>query len=167
MRAYAASFNVPTVSLRYFTVYGPRQRPDMAIHRAIECALNGRAFTLFGDGSQMRDFTYVSDVVEANLLAAVADIEPGQCFNVAGGTSVSVAELLRGIEHATGTGLAVAQEKFQAGDVVRTGASTEKALRHLGWQPAVGLANGLAHQLDWHLERRAKDGSFRFASART
>src|SRR5690606_34569310 len=82
---YAANWGVPTVSLRYFTVYGPRQRPDMAMHRLVASALGGPAFPLFGDGSHVRDFTYVADVVKANVAAATADVARGTVINIAGG----------------------------------------------------------------------------------
>ena len=95
---YAANFGLPVVSLRYFTVYGPRQRPDMATHRLFEAALDGTAFPLFGTGDQLRDFTYVGDVVRANLLAGGADVQPGLVANVAGGGECSMHELIAMVE---------------------------------------------------------------------
>ncbi len=91
---YAANFGVPTVALRYFTVYGPRQRPDMATHRLIESALHGTPFRLLGDGLQERDFTFVDDVVEANILAATKSVEPGAVLNIGGGSWVSMLDLI-------------------------------------------------------------------------
>src|SRR3954454_2167315 len=91
---YASNFGVPTVSLRYFTVYGPGQRPDMAFNRFIRATLAGEPITVYGTGEQVRDFTYVDDVVQANLLAAEGDVPPGSVFNVSGGSDISVNEVL-------------------------------------------------------------------------
>src|SRR3954451_8371562 len=91
---YAANWGLPTVSLRYFTVYGPRQRPDMGIYRFIDAALTGCDVPLYGDGSQVRDFTFVADAVRANVLAAQSAAAPGTVCNIAGGSSVTVDEVL-------------------------------------------------------------------------
>lgn len=148
--AYAANFNVPVVALRYFTVYGPRQRPDMAIHRMIESALQQTEFSVFGDGSQVRDFTFVGDVVAANLAAAAATVEPGAVINVAGGASVTVKELLRLVGQTVGSPVPVRWLDQQAGDVNRTGGSIELASKILDWSPMVDLAEGLTRQVAWH-----------------
>ncbi len=103
VRAYAANHGLATVALRYFTVYGPRQRPDMAIHRLLRATETGEPFTVFGDGSQIRDFTFVGDVVRATVAAASADLAPGTVVNVAGGSSVSLAELIDIVGDVTGT----------------------------------------------------------------
>jgi UDP-glucuronate 4-epimerase len=147
---YAANWSLATVSLRYFTVYGPRQRPDMAIHRVIEAALGGTAFPLYGDGSQLRDFTYVGDVVAANMAAAAADAPPGTVCNVAGGSSATMLEVLNAAEEATGSAVRVERHQFQAGDVGRTGGSTEAAERLIGWRPSVPFSEGLRRQVAWH-----------------
>ncbi|MGE5226670.1 MAG: NAD-dependent epimerase/dehydratase family protein [Planctomycetaceae bacterium] len=152
---YASNFAVPTVSLRYFTVYGPRQRPDMAMHRMIEAALAGEAFPVFGDGRQVRDFTFVADVVEANLLAGFADVAPGTVVNVAGGTAATLLEVAALIEELTGRPLRLRFEDAQRGDVVRTGGSIDRAAAVLGWSPRVVLRDGLAAQVAWHRERAA------------
>jgi UDP-glucuronate 4-epimerase len=152
---YATSFGVPTVSLRYFTVYGPRQRPDMAMHRMIEAALAGEAFPVFGDGRQVRDFTFVADVVEANLAAGFSDVAPGTVVNVAGGTAATLLDVAGLIEGLTGRPLALRFEDVRRGDVARTGGSTERAAAVLGWAPRVGLRDGLAAQVAWHRERAA------------
>jgi UDP-glucuronate 4-epimerase len=149
-RLYGANLGVHTVSLRYFTVYGPRQRPDMAFHRLCEAALGGEAFPMLGDGSQIRDFTFVSDVVRANQLAAVADVPPGTCVNVAGGTQVSLREVIDQLEAMAGVELPLVRLGSQRGDVGRTGGSTERAREALGWEPEVALEDGLARQLDHH-----------------
>src|SRR5690348_10456976 len=104
---YARNFGVPTVSLRYFTVYGPGQRPDMAFDRFIRAALAGRPIQVFGSGEQVRDFTYVDDVVAANLLAATGDVRPGSVFNVSGGSSTTVNQVLDVLAGIAGGPLAV------------------------------------------------------------
>lgn len=141
---YASNHGVPTTSLRYFTVYGPRQRPDMATQRLVECAVGGGEFSLFGDGSQLRDFTYVSDIARANLLAAVADTSPGAVFNVSGGSSVSMLDLIATVERAAGRQVRVRRSGNQAGDVHRTGGDSSRARAALGWRPEVDLEAGVA-----------------------
>jgi UDP-glucuronate 4-epimerase len=147
---YAASWAIPTVALRYFTVYGPRQRPDMAFHRLCDAVLGGEPFPIFGDGSQIRDFTFVADVVAANLAAADADAKPGEVVNVAGGGSISLAEVIELIGDLAGAPVPVERRGEQAGDVTRTGGSIERAERILGWSPRTDLRTGLAAQLAWH-----------------
>ena len=150
---YAAGWLVPTMSLRYFTVYGPRQRPDMAFHRLCESVLTGQPFPQYGDGSQIRDFTYVTDVVAANLAAADASVDAvaaGEVLNVAGGTSTSLATVIATVEELAGTPVPIDHRPEQSGDVSRTGASTERARTWLGWAPEVDLRAGLASQLAWH-----------------
>jgi nucleoside-diphosphate-sugar epimerase len=154
--AYAHNHGVPTVSLRYFTVYGPGQRPDMAFHRMIEAALGGDRFPLYGDGSATRDFTYVDDVVEANVLAATPAIEiaPGSVFNVAGGSQASVADVLERIRRIVGRPVPVDRRDAQPGDVDHTGGATDRVRAALGWEPSVDLDDGLARQVEWHRARR-------------
>jgi nucleoside-diphosphate-sugar epimerase len=151
--AYAANFALPTVMLRYFTVYGPRQRPDMAFHRLLLAGLGGAPFPLYGDGSAVRDFTFVGDVVAANLAAAGADVAPGTVCNIAGGGQA----VLRDIIDLAGDllGAPVPLERFagQAGDVARTGGTIDRAGELLGWEPAVGLREGLAAEAVWLRER--------------
>jgi len=151
---YAANWGVPTVSLRYFTVYGPRQRPDMAIHRLIEAALSGEEFTLFGDGGQIRDFTYVGDVVAATALAGSAPVEPGTVLNVAGGSSTTMIELISLVEDVVGRTIRLRRTGSKAGDVERTGGSIERAAQLLGWRPQVSTREALGAQVEWHLARR-------------
>ncbi len=143
---YARNFGVPTVSLRYFTVYGPGQRPDMAFNRFIRAALAGRPIEVYGTGEQIRDFTFVEDVVEANLRAARQDVAPGSVFNVSGGTSVSVNEVLDVLSDIAGRPLEVNRTEAVAGDVGRTGGSAERIGEALGWQPTVGIVEGLRAQ---------------------
>jgi UDP-glucuronate 4-epimerase len=151
---YAANWGLPTVSLRYFTVYGPRQRPDMAMHRLCEAARTGTAFPLFGDGSARRDFTFVADVVAANVAAAAAEVEPGTVVNIAGGGDTSMTELIDLVGEVAGAPVAVDRRPAQPGDVDRTGGTIEQARALLGWSPAVTLRAGVAAQVEWHRSRR-------------
>lgn len=150
---YAANFGVPTISLRYFTVYGPRQRPDMAFNRFISLARRGRPLPVHGDGSQIREFTYVDDIVEANVRAAVAAVEPGTVVNLSGGTSISVNEVLDLLERIHGEPLQVMRGEPAVGDVVRTGGSTERAKALLDWEPRIGIETGLSLEYDWLVAR--------------
>jgi UDP-glucuronate 4-epimerase len=152
---YAANFGVPAISLRYFTVYGPRQRPDMAFNRFISLARRGRPLPVHGDGNQIREFTYVEDIVEANVRAGVASVAPGTVVNLSGGTSISVNEVLDLLEEIHGEPLRVARGQAALGDVFRTGGSTERSKALLGWEPRVGIETGLALEYDW---LAARDG---------
>lgn len=146
---YAASFGVPAVSLRYFTVFGPRQRPDMAFTRFCHAARSGTPIEIYGTGEQIRDFTYVSDVVAANVSALHSTVAPGSVFNVAGGTSVSVNDVLETLSEISGRKLDVTYLPKVAGDAFRTGGSTAAIQQMLGWSPQVGLEEGLRAQYDW------------------
>lgn len=150
---YAGNWSVPTVALRYFTVYGSRQRPDMAMHRLIEASLTGGTFPMYGDGSQVRDFTHVSDIVAANLAAAEAEIPRGSVVNIAGGSSASLAEVISTVEKLVGQAVELGQRPSQAGDVKRTGADTSLARHLLGWEPRTALEDGLREQVEWHRKR--------------
>ncbi len=161
---YARNWGLPTVSLRYFTVYGPHQRPDMAIRRLIDAALVGRPFPLFGDGTQIRDFTYVADVVEANLLAGSAPVPAGMVVNIAGGTAVTLFYIVDVVGQLLGRPIELGRGPTQPGDVARTGGSTERAVELLGWRARVPLREGLERQIAWQVERLrvlqpASDGS--------
>jgi nucleoside-diphosphate-sugar epimerase len=145
---YRANFGVPTVSLRYFTVYGPRQRPDMGFHKFIRAALEDRAVLVYGDGEQTRDFTYVADVVEANWLA-LAPAATGQVFNIGGGSRVSVNQVLASLEEILGRPLRREHGGPQVGDVRHTWADTTRARHVLGFAPAVALREGLASEVKW------------------
>jgi len=147
---YARTMGVHTVSLRYFTVFGPRQRPDMAMHRLIRAALEGTSFPLFGSGEQVRDFTFVGDIAEANVRAATADVAPGMVLNIAGGGATTLLEVISTIEELAGKPIGLERQGNQAGDVERTGGSTDAAKAALGWEPSVPLLEGLARQIRWH-----------------
>jgi len=150
---YAANWDVPTVSLRYFTVYGPRQRPDMAFHRFIEATLAGRALDLYGDGGQRRDFTFVSDVVAATRMAAERESTPGTVLNIAGGSHATIRDVLELIGEAAGTPPLINSLPGVPGDVAETRAECNMAEDVLGWCPTVGLSEGLAAQVAWHRGR--------------
>jgi nucleoside-diphosphate-sugar epimerase len=137
-----------TVGLRYFTVYGPRQRPDMAIRRLCEAALHGEPFVLHGDGSASRDFTFVRDAVAATVAALTAP-DPGPVLNVGGGHEATMMQVVRTIESLADTVLGFDRGPVQKGDVRRTAADTARARDRLGWQPGTDLVDGLAEQLDW------------------
>jgi UDP-glucuronate 4-epimerase len=156
---YAATWGVPTVSLRYFTVYGPAQRPDMSFHRLCEAALGGPAFPLLGDGSQVRSFTYVGDVVEANMRAGTARVEPGTVVNISGGSSVALSEVISLVEELVGAPVPIDRQGVAAGDVARTGGSVDLAQSVLGWEPKTEIREGIAEQLDWHRSRRSTSPS--------
>ena len=145
---YYANDGLPVVSLRYFTVYGPRQRPDMAFHRFCRALLREQPVELFGDGEQTRDFTYVTDAVEANLLALAPGIE-GEVFNIGGGSRVTLNETLRLLGEVRGAPVAVTRLPAQRGDMRHTFADTGAAKRRLGFTPRVGLREGLARELAW------------------
>jgi nucleoside-diphosphate-sugar epimerase len=152
---YARNWGVPIVALRYFTVYGPRQRPDMAMHRLVEAALDGTPFPVYGDGSQIRDFTYVDDVVRANLLAASADVPPGTPINIAGGSATTLSEIIETVGDLVGCPIELRRHRPAPGDVDRTGGSISRAVELLGWRPGVPLREGLTSQVAWHRARHA------------
>ena len=151
---YAKGVGVPTVSVRYFTIFGPRQRPDMAFTRFIEATLEGRPIEVFGDGLQSRDFTYVDDAVTATI-AAASDGRVGEAYNVAGGNQATVLEVIEILERLAGNEIAVQHLPAVTGDARKTGADTSKARRDLGYAPATSLEQGLARQLDAQRARRA------------
>lgn len=146
-RIYWRNFGVPTVCLRYFTVYGPRQRPDMAFNRLIRCALSGREFQVYGDGEQTRDFTFVSDAV-GGTIAAVRG-RAGATYNVGGGAGRSMNSVLKTLEALLGRPVARDYRSAQPGDARNTSADIRRARAELGYAPAAQFEEGLAAQLDW------------------
>jgi UDP-glucose 4-epimerase len=151
MSLYASEFGLPTVSLRYFTVYGPRQRPDMAFNRFSRAALSGQELTLYGDGEQSRDFTFISDIVEANMLAALHG-KPGRVFNIGGGTQATVNQVLDIIRSAVGN-LNVKRYERQVGDARHTSADTTLARSELNYRPRVSLEEGIKREIAWMAEQ--------------
>jgi UDP-glucose 4-epimerase len=145
---YHTNHGVPAVALRLFTVYGPRQRPDMGFHRFLTAAHEGGSVTVYGDGEQTRDFTYVGDVAEAARLAAVRGV-PGRVYNIGGGSRVSVNEVLRLVEQIVGCPVTINRQPPQAGDMRDTFADTSLARADLGFEPRTSLAEGLAAEYAW------------------
>jgi len=146
-RAHADEHGLPLVVLRYFSVYGPRQRPDMGYHRFITSMMSGAPVPVNGDGTQVRGNTYVGDCVEATIAALEAP--RNETYNVGGGESASVWEVLGKLESILGVKAIVRREPARPGDQRVTGADTSKLTEHLGWRAKVGLDEGLAHQVAW------------------
>lgn len=157
--AYARNFGLPSISLRYFSVYGPRQRPDMAAHRFVEALLDGHPLVVYGDGTQVRDFTYVADVVEATILATSADVPAGAVLDVASGRPVDVRTVIATLHRVAGTAEpSVDLRGERPGDVPRTAGQIALTRACLGWTPRTDLATGLANQVAWHRARRGAGG---------
>ncbi len=146
--AYRDALQLDAVAMRYFTVYGPRQRPDMAFTRIAKALVTGSTFTLFGTGDQSRDVTYVHDAVQATMLA-MEHAPTGAVYNIGGGTEVSLNRVIELLQSASGMRLAIKAAPMAKGDAQRTSADTTRARRDLGWQPTVGIDEGLQAQLDW------------------
>jgi UDP-glucose 4-epimerase len=145
---YHRNHGLPTVTLRLFTVYGPRQRPDMAFHRFLTAAREGSAIEVYGDGRQTRDFTYVADIVAAARAAALSG-RPGSVYNVGGGERVELNRVLRLIETVTARPLRIQHQEAQKGDMRDTFADTTAAGRDFGFRSTVPLAEGLAREWEW------------------
>ena len=152
---YTRNFGTPAVSVRYFTVYGPRQRPDMAFSRFMKALTAGKDIEVFGDGEQTREFTYVSDAVEGTIKASTADVV-GQVFNLGGGSRVTVNQVLATLEEISG--IKVKRQNLPAapGDPRHTGASINLARERLGWEPRVSIREGLSQQWSWFRDSRSE-----------
>ncbi|MEQ1831853.1 MAG: NAD-dependent epimerase/dehydratase family protein [Candidatus Eisenbacteria bacterium] len=145
---YGRNFGLPVTALRYFTVYGPRQRPDMAFHRFCRAMLAGEPITVYGDGRQSRDFTFISDAIEANV-RAWRNAAPQSVYNIGGGSQVEVVEAIAMLESSLGV---KAQVKFvprPPGDPDRTRADASRLAADLGYRTTVGIADGLAAEAEW------------------
>ena len=151
---YHVNFGVPTVALRYFTVYGPRQRPDMGFNRFFSAILKGQPLIQFGDGLQTRDFTYVADAARATADAAVRGV-PGRVYNIGGGARVSLKEVFDMLARVSGRPVKIDQQGPQKGDMRDTYADTSRAKADLGFAPTVTLEEGLGHMWRW-METTAK-----------
>jgi nucleoside-diphosphate-sugar epimerase len=145
---YYANFKVPTVSLRYFTVYGPRQRPDMGFHKFLRATILGEPIAVYGDGEQTRDFTFVQDIVSANIAASIRGV-PGRVYNIGGGSRVSVNEVLDLIGRIAKRRPVVRVDSVQKGDMRHTYADTSLARADLDFAPTVGLEEGLTAEYQW------------------
>jgi UDP-glucose 4-epimerase len=143
---YHNNFGLPTVSLRYFTVYGPRQRPDMAFHKFCKAILAHEPIHIYDDGYQTRDFTYISDIVEANVQAAISPLAAGHVMNIAGGSHVTLRSVVDILSQVSGNVVKVKFEEKQSGDVRHTFADTQRAQQLLDYHPQVSLQEGLAHE---------------------
>jgi len=145
---YHVNFGLPTVSLRYFTVYGPRQRPDMGFHRFLRATIRGEPITVYGDGEQTRDFTFVADAVGATIAAATRGM-PGRVYNIGGGSRVSINQVFEMIGRVTGSQPRLNLDPAQKGDMRHTYADTSRARCDLAFAPTVGLEEGLAAEYRW------------------
>ena len=145
---YFSNYGVPATSLRYFTVYGPRQRPDMAFHRFLQATQRGEHIRLFGDGNQTRDFTFVADAVSATVAAGHRGV-PGRVYNIGGGSRVSMNEVIEMIGRVAGRKPLVTVDPVQKGDMRHTYADTSLAQAELGFTPTVTLEEGLAKEYRW------------------
>lgn len=145
---YYKNYGINSISLRYFTIYGPRQRPDMAFNRFIRAVLNDREILIYGDGKQTRDFTYVSDAIEANILAMKSRKKEG-VYNIAGGSRITVNDCIEVLEEITGKNAIVRNTEAQKGDVKHTYADTSRAAKDLGYKPKISLKEGLEKEVAW------------------
>jgi nucleoside-diphosphate-sugar epimerase len=148
---YHLNYGVPAVSMRYFTVYGPRQRPDMGFHRFFQAAMRNEPVTVFGDGRQTRDFTFVADAVAATVNASTLG-KPGAVYNIGGGSRVELLDVFELIQRVTGRSLRLDTIESQPGDMRDTYADTARARDDLGFAPAVTLEQGLHAQFQWMTE---------------
>ncbi len=146
---YMRNFGIPVISVRYFTVYGPRQRPDMAFSRFIKALVEGREIEVFGDGEQTREFTFVTDAVDGTVRAATADVA-GQVINLGGGSSVTLNGVLSTLEEISRKKVRRRELPAAPGDPRHTGASIELARDRLAWTPRVPLRDGLQREWDWY-----------------
>ncbi len=146
---YHQSFGVPATALRYFTVYGPRQRPDMAFHKFFRAVLTKEAISIYGDGEQTRDFTFISDAVDANLAAATATEAVGESFNIGGGSRVALNQVLKKMEAVIGKEIQRTYHERATGDARDTSAEISKAQRLLNYSPKVQLEEGLTQEWEW------------------
>jgi nucleoside-diphosphate-sugar epimerase len=153
-RAYALEFGLEVATVRYFTIYGPRQRPDMAFTKMVSCLAEGRPFDLYGDGSQSRSFTYVDDAVDATI-AAMERAPGGATYNVGGGAEVSMLEALETLGRVSGRRLEIVRHPRREGDAARTAADTTRIRADLGWAPTTSFEDGLAAQWRWAAARVA------------
>lgn len=152
---YYINYGVPTVSLRYFTVYGPRQRPDMAINKFVHAVLNDKKIEIYGDGTQTRDFTYISDIIHANLLVAESKVK-GEVFNIGGDNRISVNNLIEVIESIVGKKTEIKYSRRQKGDAQRIYADISKAKKMLGYKPEVYIDMGIRKYVNYLCSNETK-----------
>jgi UDP-glucose 4-epimerase len=145
---YFKGYGIPSISLRYFTVYGPRQRPDMGFHKFISAILLGREIEIYGTGEQTRDFTFIDDAVEANLQALLGGKE-GEVYNIGGGSQIKLIEAIKIIEEISGKKANLKYREPQRGDAKHTYADISKAKRDFGYSPKVDIYEGLKRHYEW------------------
>jgi len=150
---YWKNYNMPTVSLRYFTVYGPRQRPDMGIYKFVRDIINKKPIIIYGNGTQTRDFTYIDDIVNANIKIASSNIV-GEVFNIGGGSRITINELIQIIEKNCNTTAIITYEDQQKGDVPDTLAYITTTESKLNWIPKISIDNGIKSFIDWYITRQ-------------
>lgn len=146
---YNKSYSVPSVALRFFTVYGPRQRPDMAFHKFLKNITENKPIDVYGDGNQTRDFTFISDIVNATFSAAFSAGSEGKVFNLGGGCRIKLKEVLAIMEKANGSKIKVNFSGEQKGDVKHTYADTSKAKKILNFNPVVSVEEGISREMEW------------------
>ncbi len=152
--AYGKELGLEVATVRYFTIYGPRQRPDMAFTKMATCLAEGRPFELYGDGSQSRSFTFVGDAVEATI-AAMENAPAGAVYNVGGGSEVSMLQAIEALGTIAGRRLELVRQPRREGDARRTAADTSRIREELGWSPTTPFEDGLAAQWRWAADRVA------------
>lgn len=150
---YWKNYDIPTISLRYFTVYGPRQRPDMGIYKFVKDIINRDQIVIYGDGNQTRDFTYVDDIVNANIKAASSKIV-GEVFNIGGGSRITVNELIQIIEKSCNTDAIITYDEKQKGDVPDTLAYIKTTKSKLNWTPKTSIYDGIQCFVNWYNSRQ-------------
>lgn len=146
---YYKNFGVPFVALRYFTVYGPRQRPDMAFHKFFKCIIESQPITIYGDGQQTRDFTFIKDIIAANIAAVNVPDAVGKIFNIGGGSRVSLSKVISTIEEIVGTDINIKRTQASMGDARHTAADISKAQKTLNYNPQTSLLDGLTQEWIW------------------
>jgi nucleoside-diphosphate-sugar epimerase len=160
VQLFGRRFGLPVTVLRYFTVYGPRQRPDMAVSRFMQALEQGDEVAINGDGEQTRDFTFVDDAVEATVRSATADVA-GDVLNIGGGSRSTINDVLATLEDVTGTNIRRRYLPPAAADHRNAAASINLARQRLGWEPRITLRNGLARQWAWYERLAQRDVSVR------
>jgi len=156
---YYKNYDIPVVSLRYFTVYGPGQRPDMAFNGFIRSLIRNEEIPIYGNGEQTRDFTYISDVISANIGALDDRCLPGEIFNVGGGANISINGAIKMLEDISGKKAKVKYYEPQKGDILHTAADISKARSTFGYNAKVGIRDGLANEYKWlqNLAQKVKE----------
>ncbi len=153
---YHKTYSIPVAMLRFFTVYGPRQRPDMAFHKFIEIMLSGEKITIFGNGNQVRDFTYIGDIVQGIVLALESSFEE-EPLNLGSGRPVRLIDVIKILQSITKSNTEIIYSEEQKGDATKTFADIARAKSLLGYNPKTKLEDGLLAQVEWHREKRESE----------